>query len=104
MQLEINLGLYRAELRELEPQIRALKGALGTRWYRPMAAEQRALRRLKSRATELCALRAFARGRLHVRKAPPGASADWDAVTYHRRIAERLAPSYGPVVTLEKSA
>ncbi|HWZ88489.1 MAG TPA: hypothetical protein VNW92_06550 [Polyangiaceae bacterium] len=67
-----------------------------------MAAEQRELLRLKLRTTELCALRAFARGRLHLRKAPLGSGADWDAVTYHRRVVERLAASY--TTTLEQSA
>lgn len=69
-----------------------------------MAAEQRALQRWKSRATELCALRAFVRGRLHLQKAPLGANADWEAFAYHRRVAERLGPSYALVITLEKSA
>ena len=62
MQFYLNLGLYRADLRELSGRIRALKSVLGTRWRAPMAAEQRELHRLKLRATELCALRAFARG------------------------------------------
>ena len=104
MQFEINLTSYRAALHELCERIRALKGVLGTRWEKPMAAEQRELSRLKVRVTELCALRAFARGRLHLRQAPLNAHADWDAVTYHRGVAERLAPSYGVIATLEKSA
>jgi len=104
MQFEINLGLYRAHLHELSSRIRALKAVLGVRWRGPMAAEQRELQRLKLRATELCALRAFARGKLHLRQAPLAAEADWDALTYHRRIAERLAPSYALEVSLEKSA
>src|SRR4051812_33459634 len=94
MQFGINLELYRVDLRELVDQIQALKRVLGTRWLGPMAAEQRELQCLKLRATELCALRAFARGKLHLTRAPKGANANWDALSYHRRITERLAPSY----------
>jgi len=59
-----------------------------------MAEEQRELHRLKARATELCSLRAFARGRLHVLRPPAGFGGEWDAALYHRRIAERLGPTY----------
>jgi len=70
MKFAINLGLFKADSREVSNRIRTLKRALGATWRAPMAAEQRELRRLKLRATELCALRAFARGRLHLRTAP----------------------------------
>jgi hypothetical protein len=59
-----------------------------------MASEQQELCRAKARATELCALRAFSRGKLHVTRAPEGFGGKWDAEFYHRRIAERLGPSY----------
>jgi hypothetical protein len=98
----MNWARYRAEQGELASRIRALKCVLGTRWVAPMGAAQRELQCLKLRVTELCALRAFARGKLHLKRAPAGAAADWDAVTYHRRISERLAPSYS--LQLEKSA
>lgn len=67
-----------------------------------MAEEQRELERLKLRATELCSLRAFARGKLHLQRAPRGAPSDWAAPVYHQRIAERLGPSY--TGQLEQSA
>ena len=102
MQFELNLGLFRADLHELSSRITALKGALRTRWAGPMAAEQRELRRLKLRVTELCSLRAFARGKLHLKQAPRGAGANWNALAYHQRVADRLAPSYA--ITLEQSA
>jgi len=102
MSFNLNLGLFRADFSELSARIRTLKRTLGTRWQAPMAAEQRELHRLKQRTTELCALRAFARGKLHRTRPPRHASADWDAATYHRRIWERLAPSY--TLTLEQSA
>jgi len=102
MSFHFNLGLFRADLSELAERIRTLKRALGTRWQAPMAAEQRKLHRLKLRTTELCALRAFARGKLHRTRAPQDADPNWDAATYHRRIWERLAPSY--TLTLEQSA
>jgi hypothetical protein len=102
MSFHLNLGLFLADLSEMSGRIRTLKRALGSRWRAPMAAEQRELQRLKLRTTELCALRAFARGRLHRTRPPRQAGPDWDALTYHRRIAERLAPSY--TLALEQSA
>ena len=102
MQLSLSLGLFLTDLRQLTDRIRTLKRALGARWRAPMASEQRELQRLKQRATELCAVRAFARGKLHLVRAPRGADPSWDAATYHRRVAERLAPSYSS--TLEQSA
>ena len=59
-----------------------------------MAGEQQQLCRFKQRATELCALSAFSRGRLHLQRPPRGAPGDWNALVYHQRIVERLAPSY----------
>lgn len=94
--------LLRADIRALSEQIRTLKRELGTRWTRPMADSQRALWRLKRRATELCALSAFSRGKLHLRKAPHGAHCTCDPRVYHQRLAERLGPSYARV--LEQSA
>ena len=102
MQIHLNLNLFLSDLRELIGRIRILKRALGARWGAPMASEQRELQRLKQRTTELCALRAFARGKLHLERPPRGADPAWDAVTYHRRVAERLLPSYS--LALEQSA
>jgi hypothetical protein len=102
MKLDIDYPSLRRDLRMGEGQIRALKRVLRVRWQRPMAAEQRELCRLKLRATELCALVAFTRGKLHVRVPPRGAPLDWGAALYHRSIAERLGPSYA--APLEQSA
>ena len=102
MNLDINLHLLKADIRVIAEQIRALKRELGTSWTRPMADSQRALCRAKRRATELCALSAFSRGKLHLRKAPHGPECACDALVYHQRIAERLGPSYARV--LEQSA
>jgi hypothetical protein len=102
MNFEIKRHLLRSDLRAIAARIGALKRVLRARWERPMADEQRELCRLRLRATELCALQAFARGKFHVRWAPRGAPNDWSAPEYHRRIAERLGPSYSPA--LEQSA
>ncbi len=102
MQLTLNSSLFLSDLRHISERIRILKQALGAPWCAPMAAEQRELQRSKQRATELCALRAFSRGKLHLTRAPRGAEPTWDAEAYHRRVAERLAPSYSLV--LEQSA
>ncbi len=83
--------------------MRELKRLLRARWTRPMADEQRELCRLKHRATELCALRAFARGRFHLQKAPRDAAERLEVLSiYHQRIVDRLGPSY--TVTLSESA
>jgi hypothetical protein len=109
MNFDINQGLLRADIRTHAASIRTLKRALGVRWERSMADEQRALQRLKLRVTELCALRAYCRGKLHLQSPPRNAASDWSAAEYHRSIAERLGPtyatqpsSYSPV--LEQSA
>ena len=102
MKLDINHRHLRADIGAVAVRIRDLKRVLRVRWTRPMAREQRELCQLKLRATELCALSAFARGRIHVRARPRGAPGDWSAVEYHRRVAERLGPSYAAI--LEQSA
>ncbi len=99
---DLDFQLLRADIRVISEQIGALKGQLRTTWTRAMAAEQRQLERLKLRATELCSLRAFARGELHLKRAPRGAPSDWAALVYHQRIAQRLGPSYTRL--LEQSA
>lgn len=100
--MHINRALLCADIRAISGQIKALKAVLRTRWLRPMASEQQELCRFKRRATELCALRAFARGKLHLQKPPRGAASEWSAMNYHQRIAERLGPSYS--LALQESA
>ena len=79
----LNLNQLAGDRRAVEDQIRALKSVLRTTWTRDMAAEQRELVARKREATELCVLRAWARGRWHL--------ADHDRC---REIAERRAPEY----------
>ena len=98
----INHSLLVADIRAISGQIRGLKQQLRVTWRRPMQDEQRELERLKLRATQLCALRAFTRGRLHVQRPPRGAPSTWNALAYHRCIVERLGPSYA--IALEQSA
>jgi hypothetical protein len=102
MNFDINHHLLPTDIRALSDEIRALKAELGRRWVRPMADSQRALCRLKLRATELCALRAYSRGKLHLQRAPHGARCTCDPFAYHQRVAERLGPSYARA--LEESA
>ena len=87
----------RADLGALARECRALKDVLGTTWTRPMADEQRRLARLRWRATELCVLRAWMRGKRHVTKEPRaggGSAVEWDGEAWHARIAERVAKDY----------
>jgi len=102
MNLEINHHLLRADIRATSAQIVGIKRLLRAPWLRPMAEPQRELCKLKRRATELYALHAFTRGKLHVQQPPRGAASEADVFDYHRRIADRLGPSYA--TTLEKSA
>ncbi len=79
----------RADLRALACECRALKDLLGTTWMRPMADEQRHLVRLRWRATELCVLRAWSRGKRHC-----GQPAGDEGAAWHAKIAERVAKDY----------
>jgi hypothetical protein len=102
MHSHIDRRHFAADLLEITGRIRHLKRGLGARWERPMAAEQRELYQLKLRATELCVLRAFTRGKLHVRWRESNDAAASEELEYHRRIAERLGPVYS--IRLEQSA
>jgi hypothetical protein len=94
MRYRLDSALFRADIGDLTARIKSLKKLLRARWEKPMADEQRELARLKARATDLCALRAFSRGKLHLLRAPAGFTGEWNAPAYHRRIAERLGPTY----------
>ena len=64
---DLDLDLFRGELRAVEEQLRRKKREIRATpppWERDLWAE---LRRLKARATLLCAIRAHGRGRLHMR-------------------------------------
>jgi hypothetical protein len=95
MQTRFDVARFRVEIGRITESIIALKRLLRTTWTRPMADEQRELEKLKLRATELCSLRAFSRGRFHLRHGP---GPDWNAEAHHRRIAERLGPSFAIAV------
>ena len=81
--MRIDMERLRHDRQKLDERIRAAKRALRTTWTRPMADVQHELLALKLEATELCILRAWLRGRLHV--------PDRDRC---QRIAEARAPEY----------
>jgi len=87
--MNIDRERLRADLGVLARECRALKNVLGTTWTRPMAEEQRHLVRVRLKVTELCVLRAWSRGKLHVRRPGEGAAEAWAA-----RIAERVGKDY----------
>ena len=64
--MKIDIERLRHDRRKLDERIRAAKRALRTTWTRPMADVQHELLALKLEATELCTLRAWLRGRLHL--------------------------------------
>lgn len=99
MERRFDVARFRVEISHITQEILGIKRVLRTTWTRPMQGEQRELSKLKRRATELCALRAFSRGRLHLRHGP---GPDWNAELYHLRIAERLGPAFE--IALEVSA
>jgi hypothetical protein len=81
--MDINIRQLQADLRDLEDKIREVKKQLRTTWTRPMDSQQYALLNLKADATERYVLRAYARGRFHLKD--------------HERckdIAERAAKKY----------
>lgn len=90
----VSLPLLKAELAHHAETSRALKRLLCTTWKEPMADVQRELVRVRRRATELCILRAWLRGRCHLQKplrdgAYPGM--EWDRERYHALVAARVA-------------
>jgi hypothetical protein len=87
----IDLPALKILLNETADAIRRLKTSLRARWTRPMAVEQRELCLLKGKATLLCALRAFLRGRLHLARLPDD---KLERVAYHADMARRAADRY----------
>lgn len=97
IEVEVDISALRAALAETAAAITDIKKLLRRTWTRPMAAEQRALWALKDKATALCILRAFLRGRHHLERPMrrgwyPGRN--WDPAAYHRSAAERAAEWY----------
>src|SRR5262249_15581956 len=88
----IDLPALKALLNETAGAIRRLKIPLRARWTRPMAEEQRELHLLKGKATLLCILRAFLRGRCHLARLPDD---KLERVAYHAEMARRAADRYG---------
>jgi hypothetical protein len=87
----------RSDIQGLIADCSGLKTVLRARWTRPMADEQRRHARARRKLTALFILLAYARGRLHVRTAPREvrhAEADWDALSWNRRVAERIVSDY----------
>jgi hypothetical protein len=99
IEVEVDISALRAALAETAAAITRLKQQLRRAWTRPMAPEQRELLALKEKATLLCILRAFLRGRRHLlaprRGASPGTR--WDPEAYHRQAAEHAARRFGLV-------
>ena len=62
----MNMNQLKQDRKSLEDRIREVKSELRTSWTKPMGAEQAEHIRLKKEATELCVLRAWMRGRLHL--------------------------------------
>lgn len=81
--MTINIEQLKHDRRELETRIREVKKELRSTWTRPMDSFQLELIKLKHKATELCILRAWVRGRHHL-----------PDVEYCREIAERVAVQY----------
>jgi hypothetical protein len=94
MNESIDVAALVRDIHTTAAEILATKRVLRARWTRPMAGEQRALARLRHRATELCILRAWLRGRRHLARAPRDHVQSWDGDAYHRRVAERVRASY----------
>ena len=95
--MDIDKKRLRADLAALARDLTNTKKLLRVTWTREMSDEQRAVVRLRRRATDLHVLLAFSRGRFHLQKplrdgAYPGMT--WDRVAWHARVAERVAKDY----------
>jgi hypothetical protein len=92
-----------ADIKITASQLAKLKRRLRCRWTEPMADTQRTVHQLKRRATELCVLRAFLRGRIHLHHRPHWWRGVWEPAAAAERIAERSALEYA-LADLEASA
>lgn len=94
---DIDVPRLRAELAETAKQIKKLKAELRRTWTRPMAYEQKTLWALKDKATLLCILRAYSRGRYHCTKPMQRwvvVSQDWNQEAFHLKMSERAIERY----------
>jgi hypothetical protein len=87
--MRIDMNRLRADRRLLDERIRTVKRALRTTWVRPMAEEQYELIACKREATELCILRAWLRGKLHL----PDAERCREVATARAPAYQALAPA-----------
>lgn len=94
MTLSIDTAELRALINQTAAEIKPIKRILRAPWTRPMAAEQKTLAVLRRKATNLCILRAFCRGKLHRPKPPRDYAGTWMPHTYHRKVAEQTADRY----------
>ncbi len=98
MTLCIDIPELRSLLSDVATEIKTVKRVLRAPWQQPMAAEQKQLAALKRKATHLCVLRAFVRGKYHLRRPPRHLANVWGADQpqhiYHQDIAERTADRY----------
>jgi hypothetical protein len=97
MEMQIDHEALREALITKSEECRRLKKRLRRTWVEPMADVQRAHVRARRRMTELCVLRAFTRGRRHLKKplregAFPGM--EWDSERYHQSVAARVAQDF----------
>ena len=93
---DIDVPALRAALRDTALAIIAVKRRLRSPWTEPMAHQQRQLLALKDKATQLCILRAYLRGRYHLQRPPRriAATAPWDRQAFHRTAAAHAADRY----------
>lgn len=92
--MNIDRQRLKADLRATARECRDVKDVLGATWTRPMKEEQQRLARLRLRATELCVLAAWLRGRRHVRHVTALRRTDEELETWHAAVAARVAKEY----------
>jgi hypothetical protein len=79
----MNMQQLKQDRKALEERIREVKTELRSTWTKPMGAVQAEHIRLKKEATELCILRAWLRGKLHL-----------DDAEHCKEVAERRMVEY----------
>lgn len=84
----------RGDLARLVTESITIKHALRTTWREPMADAQRRHAVLRRRITDLCALLAATRGRLHVTRPPRGHAGAFDPVALRDAVLLRAGRDY----------
>ncbi len=98
--MDLDRQRLRGDLARLVTENLSIKHALRSTWTTPMADAQRRHVFLRRRITELCALLAASRGRLHVTRPPRGHAGPFDAIAHRDALVLRAGRDYAAPVAV----